>query len=464
MDLSFGGPVFVLLAGETNGEDRLPILQKGILKELAAAHNGVAVILEHRYYGRSVPTSDLSTENLRFLTTEQALADVDYFARTVNLVADQDLHAGSTPWIVYGGSYAGSMAALLRVKYPETFYGGISSSGVPAAIWDYWEYYEAARIFGPETCSRTQGKLTNIIDKVLLNETDTETASTLKTVFGLDAKTSNPDFASAISGGISALQSYNWDPEISSDEFFTYCDTISKDKSQYPELESNRSFVEEIVAKTGYADDSDPLVERLLNYIGYQRFNSDSEIKDISFYQQDDLNQTWRLWPYQVCTEYVLFWPWDGLLLIDFFSSRWGFLQTGSGAPDDILPMISRTIDLEYSSQICRDAFNITEPADTDRINKYGGFNISHSRLAFVDGQWDPWRAAGVHALTQPERNSTVDEPYLLIDGGVHHWDENGVRDNETAPGFPPKAVVMAKRQIRDFVGEWISTWPEGKD
>lgn len=47
------------------------------------ATNGIGVILEHRYYGTSFPTPDISTENLRFLTTEQALADQAYFSKNI---------------------------------------------------------------------------------------------------------------------------------------------------------------------------------------------------------------------------------------------------------------------------------------------------------------------------------------------------------------------------------------------
>lgn len=64
-----GGPVFVLLGGETFGSDRLPFLQKGIVAQVTKATNGLGVILEHRYYGTSFPTPDLSVKNLRFLST-----------------------------------------------------------------------------------------------------------------------------------------------------------------------------------------------------------------------------------------------------------------------------------------------------------------------------------------------------------------------------------------------------------
>lgn len=78
-----GGPVYLFEAGEANAEPRLPILQMGIMAKLARETGGLGVILEHRYYGTSQPFANLSTENLRFLTTAQALADTAYFAQNI---------------------------------------------------------------------------------------------------------------------------------------------------------------------------------------------------------------------------------------------------------------------------------------------------------------------------------------------------------------------------------------------
>ena len=135
------GPVIVLQGGETSGEGRLVFLQKGILAQLVQATNGIGVVLEHRYYGESVPTPDFSTESLRFLTTEQALADQAYFAQHIKFPGheDVDLTSNTTAYIGYGGSYAGAFVAFLRVQYPDVYWATISSSGVTKAIWDYWE-------------------------------------------------------------------------------------------------------------------------------------------------------------------------------------------------------------------------------------------------------------------------------------------------------------------------------------
>ena len=124
-----GGPVIVLASGEDTGVDRLPFLQKGILYQLIKATNGIGVVLEHRFYGTSFPTSDLSTQSLRFLTTEQALADTAYFAQNFKFegLENYQLTAPYVPWIIYGGSYAGAFAAFARTTYPDVFFGKSSA-------------------------------------------------------------------------------------------------------------------------------------------------------------------------------------------------------------------------------------------------------------------------------------------------------------------------------------------------
>lgn len=58
-------------------------VRSGLMFDMARQHGGAMYYTEHRYYGQSFPVNDLSTENLRFLTTEQALEDVANFIRTL---------------------------------------------------------------------------------------------------------------------------------------------------------------------------------------------------------------------------------------------------------------------------------------------------------------------------------------------------------------------------------------------
>ncbi|KAK8110265.1 uncharacterized protein PG998_006722 [Apiospora kogelbergensis] len=439
-----GGPVIVLCAGETSGVGRLPFLEKGIVAQLTQATNGIGVILEHRYYGESWPVKDLNTPNMRFLTTDQALADTAYFAQHVKFpgLEHLDLTSATTAYIAYGGSYAGAFVAFLRKLYPETYWGAISSSGVTEAIWDYWKYFEAAAVFAPTGCAETTQKLTNVVDNILLaKKKDTKLVSQVKQAFGLPNVTADADFASSINSGIYSLQGYNWDPEAGSTEFFVYCANVTSDSVLYPATEPLRERVGELIEAGGWGNESKTLTNRMLNYIGYVRGETvatcDNEDQDQCFgtansaaggedFAATDISQTWRSWPYQYCTQ-------------------WGYIQTGDTP--------------KYGSAICKTAFNLTKPADIDAINKHGGFGISYPRLAIVDGEWDPWRAATPHALGLADRVDTLDEPFKLIAKAVHHWDENGLFPNETTAELPPTAVVEVQKAEAHFVQKWMQEW-----
>lgn len=109
-----GGPVIVLDGGETSGENRLPFLDTGIVDILAKATNGLGVVLEHRYYGLSIPVLNLTTDALRFLNNNQSAADSANFMATVKFPGiGEDLTAPATPWIYYGVSQSSAPSSGL---------------------------------------------------------------------------------------------------------------------------------------------------------------------------------------------------------------------------------------------------------------------------------------------------------------------------------------------------------------
>lgn len=98
------------------------------------------LILEHRYYGESQPFADWSTENLKYLTIENALADTAIFLEMVNMELQDNYGGQRRKVIVIGGSYPGAFSAWMRYKYPHIVDASISSSGVVNAILDYNMY------------------------------------------------------------------------------------------------------------------------------------------------------------------------------------------------------------------------------------------------------------------------------------------------------------------------------------
>lgn len=120
---------------------------------------------------------------------------------------------------------------------------------------------------------------------------------------------------------------------------------------------------------------------------------------------------------------------------------------------------MSRLMTKEYTKTPCRNWFNITTPPDVESINKLGGYDISYPRLALIDGRQDPWRAGGAHAIGQPDRKSTTSEPFLLVDWGVHHWDEFGMSEDFEEEGLPPPQVVENQQKQVEFVKAWLKEW-----
>lgn len=82
--------------------------------------------------------SDLSTENLKYLTSQQALQDIanfiEFIRRKHNLFKNK--------WVIFGGSYSGSLAAWFRLKYPHLVVGAVASSAPIQAKLNFKEYIE----------------------------------------------------------------------------------------------------------------------------------------------------------------------------------------------------------------------------------------------------------------------------------------------------------------------------------
>lgn len=427
---------------------------------LAQATNGVGVVLEHRYYGTSLPTSNLSTENFRFLTTDQAVADQAYFSSNIVFPGLEHLNltASATAHIAYGGSYAGAIVAFLRKLYPEATWGAISSSGVTEAIYDYWQYYEPVRQYAPSDCVATQAKLINFMDNIL-QKNDSKEVQQLKSAFGLENMTYSDDFAQVASGGIGYWQSNNWDPAVGSPGFGYYCGNITSDELLWPHYANQSLTAAALIEAGGWGNESESLTNRALNWFAWTNNENVPGCEDsldecygyhnssaTKYTDKDNSNYDSLSWNYQICTEY-------------------GYFQTGSGVPEDQLPLVSRLLTLEYLTLVCGYAFNITTPPDLEAVNKYGGFNISYPRLAIIGGEADPWRPASPLAtLDVPDRlndTSTGSEPIILIPEGVHHWEENGLFANETTAELPPPAVVDAQRELVQAVQLWLAEWQQ---
>lgn len=91
----------------------------------------------------------MTTENLRYLTSEQALQDtanfIEFIKKEYNLTE-------SNKWIVFGGSYSGSLAAWFRMKYPHLVAGALASSAPVEALINFADYVKVVDASLGEKC------------------------------------------------------------------------------------------------------------------------------------------------------------------------------------------------------------------------------------------------------------------------------------------------------------------------
>jgi pimeloyl-ACP methyl ester carboxylesterase len=114
-------PVIFHICGEGDATEGYFLNDNAIewAKELGAN----LVYLEHRYYGASLPFSDLSSEHLQYLTLGNELEDLATFQKWVSTE-----QGWTGKWVTVGGSYSATISALYRQKHPELVVGALASS------------------------------------------------------------------------------------------------------------------------------------------------------------------------------------------------------------------------------------------------------------------------------------------------------------------------------------------------
>ncbi|KAJ7667548.1 extracelular serine carboxypeptidase-like protein [Mycena polygramma] len=458
-----GGPVFLLDSGETSATGgRFSYLLTGVIGELAQATGGIGLIIEHRYYGQSFPVTNLTTDNLRWLTTDQSIADMAYFAQNVQIPEhpEENFAAPGRPWILYGGSLAGAETAFTVVTYPDIIYGGISSSGTVFAQTTYPQWYYPIQKSAPQDCIRSVENIVNKVDQVIaLN--DTAATKQMQAVFGLEELEDVRDFGLTIAFPIGNTFTYpnptwqelNWDPAVNAPDFFEFCSNLTN-----PNAPDNVTAIDTVLSKYTHGEAWTNLgnyaeyIKRVIVPLCPEGVSLDSNFcfgtHNQTFYADTtDLSGS-RSYLYQSCLEA-------------------GFFSQGE---TDRPSLLTRSIDASFSQRWCTWSFpqgqfnSIPNTPALERWNKFGGLSLQADRLAQVDGGIDPWQYACVHSPDGPfekggpsVRNDTLLRPYYLIEEGGHHWDENGLLDISKEPAFIQK---IHNYEI-EFVKSWLADFEE---
>jgi len=367
-----GGPIFIFMDGEA------PMtffpFQEATPFYWAKKYGAMYISLEHRYYGKSLPFAEFTTQNMQYLSSQQALADtanfIDQYNKTIS---------NPGPWIVFGCSYSGALSSWFRAKYPNSVIASVAPSGPVFAQANFTQYYgqfeTSCDLIGYPTCVSAVQSAVSSISQMLSTPSG---ISQLETIF----KTCQP---------INTTDTPNWFFELVLMEQVGGADQMDN----APDWPLNATC-DMMTSSTDY-------VQNWANTFGNASCNPFSQTEWIKLMSLP-IPSSNRAWFWQKCTEFGFFKPsYEGT------SVFWGDVHVD--------PMIGW----------CEQIFGVPgmQP-NTDWTNTfYGGYDLKASNVLFTNGLLDPWHnlsinednGRGVQAVTYEAGHcATMDLPYPAQD------------------------------------------------
>ncbi|KAG5897246.1 hypothetical protein JTB14_013150 [Gonioctena quinquepunctata] len=410
-----GGPVFLYTGNE--GNIFMFAQNTGFIFDIAPVFNALIVFVEHRYYGESLPFGNSTkSEDFRFLTTSQALADFVYVIDELRRTYFGTVLGNDTlPFVAFGGSYGGMLAAWLRMKYPHVVIGAIASS---APIW-----YSKDMV----PCEKFYEIITGVFDKfgttqctdivkgsweILRNVTKIAAGRTFLTVswkMCSSLENATEDDADKLIDWLSdiyvnmAMTNYPYPTDfivpLPAYPVKTFCDKLISLNSTDP-----KSTLENL----GKA------LEVYTNYTGIIKCHS---------FNSTSRNLGESIWDYQACTELVM--PMCSTDKDMFETQPW---------------------DQKKYSQECFKRFGVSSRRPDWMVLQYGGQNLKYfSNIVFSNGMMDPWSCGGV------KTNISSSIWAVSIADGVHH------SDLRNADAADTNYVIEARKFHVMAIRKWLN-------
>lgn len=428
--------VFLCVGGEGPPLDESVVVDGGahcaIAVALAERRRGLMLALEHRFYGASQPTGDLSTASLRFLSSQQALEDLAAFLA----YASEKYNVRTTPRaeggpygrvIAFGGSYPGMLAAWARVKYPHVVHASVASSAPVRAEVDMRGYYDVVGaalrekdVGGSDACydavSEAFGRGLNEALKTPEGRRGLEKRFNVCGERALDAFGGRDAFGEILRAVFPAQSN---DPSCAMDD--ETCFNIAKACDAMTSKEDTLDALATYVARV-FRGQCVPL-------------ESEAYMAMLASTTPDPTGDGERQWTWQTCTEFA-------------------FFQTCEADSECPFKLDPPTMPLASYFWICAKFFGISEEQTRRAVDstnaRYGGITPGGTRILFPSGSVDPWIANSFTSQTFAPRW----EPAFVVPGASHHAWTHPPRDSDS------EAVKQARAKIEARVEKWLDEGP----
>ncbi|XP_062043075.1 thymus-specific serine protease [Lepus europaeus] len=408
------GPVFLHLGGE--GSLGPGSVMTGHPAALAPAWGALVIGLEHRFYGLSLPAGGLDLAQLRFLSSRHALTD----AASARLALSRLLNvSSSSPWVCFGGSYAGSLAAWARLKFPHLFLASVASSAPVRATVDFSEYNDVvsssltnAAVGGSPECRAAVAAAFADVERRLRAGGRARIA--LRTELGACGRLGSAADRAELLGALQAVVggAVQYDGQAGAPlGVRTLCGLLlARDRRGVPAPYSGLRRAVQIVKHS--------LGQRCLS------FSRAATVAQLRATEPQVSGVGDRQWLYQTCTEFGFYVSCEDLR-----------------CPFSLLPALPSHLDL------CEQVFGLTASSVAQAVAQtnsyYGGQSPRATHVLFVNGDIDPWHVLSVTQALGPSA------PALLIPGASHCLD--------MAPERPSDSPSL--RQGRQNISQQLQAW-----
>merc|ERR1719500_2470248 len=331
-----GGPAFIMIGGEAEASPGW--LNYGQWYKWAEENGAAMFLLEHRYYGQSHPTEDMSTENMRYLSSRQGLEDLGHFMTAMN-----SKHNLTGSWITFGGSYPGSLSAWMSLRFPHLVADALDTTG--------------------PGCNPAMTEALSAVEAMVADQDTWQDLSTLfRLCDPLDGSNAMDvmSFMELLIDNLAGIVQYNGHYE---EDIFSICAIMTDDTIGDPV--ARLATVNDIML----GSEEDACLDNT-----YASFLA--QLSDTTWSAG---GVGWRQWIWQTCTEF-------------------GWYQTTNQESG----VYGHTLPLDFFEQWCQDAFGdmftheMLEKSVAASNIEYGGVNPDVENVVFVHGSIDPWHAMGV--------------------------------------------------------------------
>lgn len=373
--------------------------------------------LEHRYYGESYPQfgdggSSVSNENLQYLSSRQAIADIANFIDFAN--TKYGLTKKDVKWVTFGGSYPGMLAAWSRYKFPHLIYGAVSNSAPVQVKLDFQDYNDVVgyalknpTVGGSDDCydvvKRGHDEIVSILEKDT-KEGRESVAASFNLCNGGESLTEQKNLNGFLGDGVLHIPAQENDPSC---------------EGQFCNIEKICNFLT--------TNSTSSPMEKLAEISSSPLCTNIDWDSMISFISSDAAKEDGtRSWLWQTCTEM-------------------GFYQTCT--VNSTCPYARGYHTYDQDLEICEKAFGVDPklvPGNVEEtLRYYGGWDMEGSRILSVNGDIDPWSSLSLNA---GGKTNSTDLPTYWSMGASHHFWTHQVKDSD-------REGISATRK---FIYDWV--------